>query len=1151
MAELGTVSELEAELIKRNREIAKVRDEVLKAERRLEDSQMRNDDLLEKLAEQDAEVTKKTTMIKELGDKVMGLEKQLAAHAEESQTLQTSHGQMLESLRLEMTAKESARQEDKDGQELLQASLVSLESEVAKLQKRLEEEEHKHCDTKARLMQAESSSRDLANRSVEQRRVIEELQDEIQKRDAGLSASQEKEQEERAKLDAELENVRGLMHMHQGVREDLEEQARVDESKYHAVLEELKQERAEMQRNSEEISHCEAARDAVRCEFEEHKKTHDDVLHAERKRNEEHLHKITQQAASLDGRLSGQRLLLVETSEALARSENAEAKVSAELTAKLQELSSEYQASTAALQQEREKAARDADERDACRVSELETAEVCLQRQAHSEIDAARRLESEAEEQQRRLEAKYAALAEDHGESREQQSRQQETLRAQSADLRQRLVEAEERNNTQQHAMDTLRRDLEEARLEAERVNMSHRLELERFQQTLEVELQSRSSAEKIAESKLEEKDTLLQHRASAMERVESDLESARKKVEELEESVVKTKTDAESKVHGMTLRNAQVEGELRSRQERLTEVEGRLDAQRQYLEQLSESLSKAQTDRDALMETKGSLETQLKLETTQKEAMSTSLQQMYDEASSRCQELETQLLQERDSHRQAMEDLQRSLGDDLRQGSERQTALERELLSARERCEHLMRNKADLQEEVGQHGEKHAALEARLQEHRAEQEQAALEFEQTRNGKAALESELTQLKEAGRERDAKIAELSLQVRDSEEQRSAQLDDFKAKVKQLDDLIQKEQQRRADAEQSLLTERQDAEHLATQKEHEHKRSQQQLQEQVDTWRDKAEEAQVQLGQHKEQADVQRARAEDLDAQRREMEAQLRGEVATAEARLRRVEAEAQRAQSLVEETKATLAQQSASATAKVTSLQQNLDTERGKAESALVSKETAEQELESQAAGRQQMAERLGMAAEELFTRQVDFALEKQRLSGALEESRRTLRNSLGVPNPVAAVDSVRIVGLETQLAEERRKSIQQAVVLQRVERRCSQLEDAQKRSEDQRGDAVQRAREAERQRAVLSEEVRKAQLQQSTLESHAVEARERAAMSTAELGTFRYESKYEFAKLRGALDELRFMLRMQDGAVGGSGSSGTLSSIRKAVGSA
>eukprot|EP00913_Durusdinium_trenchii_P008544 g8023.t1 len=65
MGALGNSAELEAELIKRNREIAKVRDEVIKLERRLHEASLRNDDLLEKVSVLDSEVTKKTTLLTE------------------------------------------------------------------------------------------------------------------------------------------------------------------------------------------------------------------------------------------------------------------------------------------------------------------------------------------------------------------------------------------------------------------------------------------------------------------------------------------------------------------------------------------------------------------------------------------------------------------------------------------------------------------------------------------------------------------------------------------------------------------------------------------------------------------------------------------------------------------------------------------------------------------------------------------------------------------------------------------------------------------------------------------------------------------------------------------------------------------------------
>lgn len=102
---MSDVSELEAELIKRNREIAKARDDVLKVERKLEDAQMRNDDLLEKLAELDGDNNKKSSAMRELEQKVADLEKKLAEAEESAETLKLSHEKELEQLRADFLEK--------------------------------------------------------------------------------------------------------------------------------------------------------------------------------------------------------------------------------------------------------------------------------------------------------------------------------------------------------------------------------------------------------------------------------------------------------------------------------------------------------------------------------------------------------------------------------------------------------------------------------------------------------------------------------------------------------------------------------------------------------------------------------------------------------------------------------------------------------------------------------------------------------------------------------------------------------------------------------------------------------------------------------------------------------------------------------------
>ncbi|CAK0834251.1 unnamed protein product [Prorocentrum cordatum] len=76
--------------------------------------------------------------------------------------------------------------------------------------------------------------------------------------------------------------------------------------------------------------------------------------------------------------------------------------------------------------------------------------------------------------------------------------------------------------------------------------------------------------------------------------------------------------------------------------------------------------------------------------------------------------ELEQRILDDRDAHRDTVDEVRRSMQEELKLASERLGAVEAELTTARQRCEHLMRNKADLQQELGDHAERHKGLEAR-----------------------------------------------------------------------------------------------------------------------------------------------------------------------------------------------------------------------------------------------------------------------------------------------------------------------------------------------------------------------------------------------------------------------------------------------------
>jgi len=1136
MADLNNASELEAELITRNRQIAKVRDEVLKLEKRLEESQLRNDDLLEKNAELDADNTNKTRTVAELEEKVTELDHELQTVKVELDTTRKDFDIQMEAKITEFEARCAEGQQDLEAQEDLKAQLAAVTAQRDQLQKEHDEEQRKHADTKVALDSSEFASRDAATKSIDHRRKVKELEDEIQDKQDQVAAHAAQLDQERVAFQSEILNLKGQLEEKDALNQDLMGQIEELEGEHQARQGEIEDLRNEHADHHSTHSDLKAKHDELTQALEDAKAKHEEAVTSVKKQTEDQLHRAMAQAAQLDGRLGGQRMMLDEANAALARSEEAEERLRQDLERQKEELSSHQDGARKDLEEAAEKASQELGLHKNKYESELESEKVIMNRQAKLEVDEANRAQTEAEEKVRRLEQRVKALQDDHEEAQGHHGREKENLRNQHTELRAQHAEAEEHKENLRQEVERHKKDIDDAKKEAERLIMSHKQEQERFQQTLEAEAQARDSADKINQSQLEEKDTLIEHRNATIERHEADLGDAKKRIEELEGLVSKAKEDSDSKAHSLGVRNASLERELHNRQQRLTEVEGRLEAQRQYLEQLNETLQATQTDRETLMQAKGSLETQLKFELSHKDAVTLSLQQSEDAATQQVQELEERILRDREAHREAMEDVKRQMGEDMAKTSERLSAVEAELVTARQRCELLVRNKADLQLEVGQQREKQQAGEAELQESKAERERLTLELDQARDTNANLEGELEASKQDRTECDAKIKSLVSQVRSIEEQHSIQRDDYSAKIMKMDELLHRERELRDTLERSLSSHKDEHETATLQLDAEKKRLEQDLRSNCDSWMHKAGDLEVQLGNAKEQVESVRRQMEDLDARKRESETQLRGEVAAAKAKITRHEADSAKKDSALEDGKAKLAQQQAQSNVKIAGLERQLEKEFQNYKNLVLAKEAVEKDLQSSSQGSSSNQERLAMAAEELFTRQINFALDKQRLSGALEESRRTLRNSLGVPNPIATVDSARVQGLEQQLSELRRKSIEQVVALQRAERRCNQLEATQKRTEEQRSTAAQQSREADRKVVALNEDLRKTKAKVDSQQQDLEEGRERGAMAAAELGTQRYESKYEAAKLRGALDELRYMLKMQEAEGAGRG---------------
>eukprot|EP00927_Polykrikos_kofoidii_P066542 TRINITY_DN62121_c0_g1_i1.p1 TRINITY_DN62121_c0_g1~~TRINITY_DN62121_c0_g1_i1.p1 ORF type:complete len:1139 (+),score=294.47 TRINITY_DN62121_c0_g1_i1:76-3492(+) len=1134
---MGDTAELESELIKRNREIAKVRDDVLKVERRLEESQMRNDDLLEKVAELDMEVTKRSSRIAELETKFEQMTEALDSKTSEIDQLKAEHSGVLEHFSKGDADKAVELARERESQATLQSELAKLHELAETLKTELDEEQRKHNLVRASLDQSEQASKDYAGKSVDQRRRIKELEDLVEEQRAKMTVLDEEhvvkaEQQmqtadrDRAELEAELHRATAALAEHRDAHSDLAGQAGIQEKRQQDLMAEVEELRREVDEHSEHRSLLQIERDEIHRTHEEHKAKQEDILRASRKQQQEHLAKVTQNASLLDGRLQGQRMMLEEATQALQKSELEEERLSAELRAKDDELRSEQEKSLKAFEAAKDEASREAGSLKDRFLSEMESAEVLARRHARSEVDEHVRSLADAEERESHLEKKIAALVSDMEDAKSHHSRMHETLRGQHEGTRGKLGEAEERCLTLQQQVELQKKDLEQAGLDAERMELAHRLEVERFQQTLEAEGQARNSSDQIGQSKLEEKDTLLEHAKATRERLERDLEDHQRKIAEKDAALEKAKTDFDQRTHQLNVRIASLEGTVRQRQERVTEVEGRLEAHRQHMEQLNEILAETQNDRNTLMDAKRSLESQLKLEASHKDAVNESLHISQEESARRVKELEERILRDRETHQDAIDEVRRSVSEELKQGSERLAAVEAELLSARQRCEHLMRNKAEMQKDIAEHKEKHVVLEGSVQEHRADNERLSLETAQLKQIKQSLEDDVARLQQERRENDSQIVELKEQLRVAEEVRFEQSNDFNRKVQRLDEMLDNERSHRASLEKALVTARQEHTDKHSQTEAEKRRAEMDLASQIEKWRTQAEHTQQELDRVLERIEAQRIQAETQDAQRRDMEASLRGENATLEAKLRRFEAEVHRTQTAVDEGKAKLAQHQTTSTAKIAVLERQLEKESTEKKEAVSAREAADKEMQRTEENRLEMRERLVMSAEELAARQVEFMLHRQRLSGSLEESRRTLRASLGVPTTV--VDTTRIQGLETQLKEERRKAIEQAVALQRAERKSTQAEDSLKRSEDQRLDAATRARDAERRAIALTEDVRKGRVKQAATEQQLNETRESVEMAAAEMGTIKYENMYEIVRLRGSLDELRYMIRMQ-----------------------
>mmetsp|Transcript_287 Transcript_287/g.970 ORF Transcript_287/g.970 Transcript_287/m.970 type:complete len:1128 (+) Transcript_287:69-3452(+) len=1117
MADLNNTNELENELIKRNREIAHVKDEKLKLQHKIEDMQIRNDELLEKQADLDSQVNVWRGKATELEEACENHKAATQARLEEIEQIKENHAKEIEAVR--------------NGAEASEQLTVMME----RLQKEVDEERKAHGMTKTVLETSEQAARDSLKKVADSFQKLKELEEDKENLRCVMQRKLDEEQAKRYESEqvqltaqSEVDNIKSELHRHEALTQDLEAQVKEAEDALETCRTELADAKNEIEEHHSIVARLQAEHDEAVKKLDESASTNN-IQEDEQKRQQEQLRRGKEQIVQLEGRLESQKYMLEQNQEALQKSQIEEERLTGELASKEQALEKSQQESKEALEYMAEKAQQDLDQLEKKLAAQHEAEISEAKAQARSELDATNRALAEVQEQARLLEARAASARADHEDAVGSGERQVTLLRDQIADLRQRITEGEEKLWDSQREIDKLKTELQEKSNEAERVAVEHRLEVEKLEQTMEAERQSRLSQDKISDSKMEEKDTLLQHRTADIERLEQDLEDMKKKCIGMEEEVGKVSQAGEDRARQLGVRNAQLEGEIRTRTERMTELESRLDAQRSYLEQLNETVQKVHSEKDFLMETKGALEAQLKLESTHKDAVSTSLKQMQEDEERRRKELEDQLEHERRVAKESMEESTRAYAEEIKQTSEKVASLEAELLSSRQQCEDLLRLKGDLQQEIMQYREQAATFDSKGASFRAENEKMLVELEQLRQSKASLEEDLTRSVEEQRQGAVKIEELGGSLKELQQQQAAQRDEFSVKLQKLNELLDSERESHASTERTLAASRTDKEELAGHQDSERRRLEskvQQTQVLADEYRDKAseaesqvrrlekelQEAEVRCSQLKEQAQGQRSKLDASEQEHRNHEAEI-------SATCRRLQAE-------LDDHKASVAQQTTVHTARVASLERQLESEASVARAAGLAREAAENQLRRHEDERVSLRERAAMAEEELATRQVEFAIEIRKNKGALEESRRTLRSTLGAPTPPAAtatIDGAKVQSLEKTLGEERRKNIEQAVALQRAERKLAQLESSAKKNEDLRSTLAQQAREAERTVKTLTEDLRKSKLAQATNEQASSEAREVAAMSGAELYTVRYEARYQLTKLRGELEEYKW----------------------------
>eukprot|EP00746_Dinoflagellata_sp_MGD_P001180 gnl/MRDRNA2_/MRDRNA2_102192_c0_seq1.p1 gnl/MRDRNA2_/MRDRNA2_102192_c0~~gnl/MRDRNA2_/MRDRNA2_102192_c0_seq1.p1 ORF type:complete len:1080 (-),score=358.85 gnl/MRDRNA2_/MRDRNA2_102192_c0_seq1:68-3307(-) len=847
---------------------------------------------------------------------------------------------------------------------------------------------------------------------------------------------------------------------------------------------------------------------------------------AERQR----LHDLVRQRnaveAEQNGRLEGQREFVRELSEKIQQISQEKDKLEEAYLERIQDLSAELKAGQAA---QRDLAAASLDEADAKlkekdqHIAQLE-GYLVLQRQRCDTLESDRNV-TEAEKNEKLREVEYQNLAYEND----------------LTGLRGRIAVADQALEAKKEEVLSVQRRLEEyqLRLQEERQRCSDlELNLTKCQKDREIELASlRDQNQELdallvhARSNVRELENQLQtvndqkaaeHRAQGehARRLAAELDDEKELRKQIEKKIAQMQKQHEQQLCQTNVRLAAKESELASKADSVIELDGRLDAQREYMESFKSKLHEAQLQRDEALGQIARVEERLQAEIKRSAALDNILQQQREEERVVRDQYEREMACER-AHREEI----------LRTYRE----------TTEGRIETQSRRIAELEEHIADTMERNTNLSRLLQASQMEIE----DIESTHRHTIADLNSMKQVVEnrlADVEKD--LCTQRIECQQFQEFNERLSEDLSAARKRNDEL-RKEEEQTAQKNREMTAEL----NGILQEKHQQMRELQVHWEERDTQKDQdlkksllaVKELQGELNEEKQRCieiEASHRNAQDvwnLERQRHldqveqlEREVQIRGEkVAILEQDNRQAREDRtglQVHEQVLSRKVLTYENQLQRSITKAADLTTQLDEKENQLREAMRLKkllQEAQEDKKQELAQKSLLRERIAMQSNELQQRRLEGDLELRRTRGALDESRKVLRDMNFGPR---LTSDGRAPRLEAQLASEKMKVVEMTFKKENSDHKLKIMQENYERERARCTELSKQLFTDERQRLDVHEELGTVKAQLAARDSKIDTMRERMSMLTEEHITRKMDSNLQVARLQGQLEESRFL---------------------------